>query len=617
MCGIVGYIGGREAAPFLVEGLRRLEYRGYDSAGAAFLLRDRVVTRKGLGRVSDLAPALLGAGRGATAGIGHTRWATHGRPSDRNAHPHADCTGRIAVVHNGIVENHRELKETLVAAGHRFASETDTEILAHLIEEERDGEGIEAAVRRALRQVTGTFALAVLSLDDPDRLYAARRGSPLVVGRGKSEQLLASDIPALLPFTRDQVVLEDGEMAVLSRTELDVVAIADGRRSAREPTRIDWDLETAEKGGHPHFMRKEILEQPRALRDTLAGRIRDGLPELAELGLSPALASGVERAELVACGTSWHAGLVGRRYLEELAGLPASAEVASEYRYRPALAGAGEGAAGRRELVVAISQSGETADTLAALGSAMAQGARAIGVVNVVGSSIARDAKRVLYTRAGPEISVASTKAFTTQVAGLLLLSLHLGVLRGRLSPDGARALADGLGRVPDLLEALLPQAAERARALAPRLAEMTGALYLGRGYSFPLALEGALKLKEITYLHAEGYAAGEMKHGPIALVGPRSAVVVVAPSDKLRAKTMGNVEEVKARDGFVVAIGTEGDDELPHLADVFFPLPPVGELLTPLVAAAPLQLIAYELAVALGRDVDKPRNLAKSVTVE
>lgn len=614
MCGIVGYIGEREAAPFLVEGLRRLEYRGYDSAGAAFLIQDRVVTKKALGRVSDLAPALLGAGRGSTAGIAHTRWATHGRPCERNAHPHADCTGRLALVHNGIVENYRELKAALAAEGHRFDSDTDTEVLAHLVEGEWDGDGLGEAVRRALQRVAGTFALAVLSPEDPDRLYAARRGSPLVVGRGREEHLLASDIPALLPFTRDQIVLEDDEMAVVSRGEVELLAIRDGRRATRGTRRIDWDLEAAEKGGHPHFMRKEILEQPRALRDTLAGRTPSRLPEL---GLSPALARGLERVEMVACGTSWHAALVGRRYLEELAGLPAWAEVASERRYRPALAGAVEGEAAGRALAVAISQSGETADTLGALRRAIAEGAQPLALVNVVGSSIAREAGRVLYTRAGPEISVASTKAFTTQVAGLLMLAVYLGLLRGRLPEERARALAEGLGRVPDLLEALLPGAAEQARSLAPRLAEMSGALYLGRGYSFPLALEGALKLKEITYLHAEGHPAGEMKHGPIALVGPKTAVVVVAPRDELRGKTLGNVEEVKARDGFVVALGTEGDDELRRLADVFFPLPHVGSLLTPLLAAPPLQLIAYELAVALGRDVDKPRNLAKSVTVE
>jgi glutamine---fructose-6-phosphate transaminase (isomerizing) len=550
-------------------------------------------------------------------GIGHTRWATHGRPSDRNAHPHGDCTGRVAVVHNGIIENYRELKEILTAAGHRFASDTDTEIVAHLVEAERNGDGFEAAVRRALQRLTGSFAIAVLSVEDPSRLYAARRGSPLIVGRGTGEQLLASDIPALLPFTRDQLLLEDGEMAILSRGGVEVTAIRDGRRANRVPTHIDWDLDTAEKGGHPHFMLKEILEQPRAIRDTLSARLVGGLPELPELGLSPARARAIQRAALVACGTSWHAALVGSRYLEELAGLPAMAEVASEYRYRPPLAGEVEGKATREALVVAVSQSGETADTLAALRGAVASGAQPIALVNVVGSSIAREAKAVLYTRAGPEMSVASTKAFTTQVAGFLLIALHLGLLRGRLSPERARVLVDALGRVPGLLEALLPRAAEQAKALTPRLAGMGGALYLGRGYSFPLALEGALKLKEITYLHAEGYPAGEMKHGPIALVGPATAVVVVAPSDRMRAKTLGNLEEVKAREGFVVAVGTEGDEELRRLADVFFPLPPVDELLIPLIAAVPLQLIAYELAVALGRDVDKPRNLAKSVTVE
>jgi len=616
MCGIVGYIGGREAGPFLVEGLRRLEYRGYDSAGAAFLFRDRVVTEKSKGRVSDLASALLRAGHGATVGIGHTRWATHGRPNDRNAHPHADCTGRIAVVHNGIIENYRELKEMLVAAGHRFASDTDTEILAHLVEDERNGDGLEAAVRRALRRVTGSFAIAVLSVDDPSRLIAARRGSPLIVGRSSGEQLLASDIPALLPFTRDQLVLEDGEMAVLSRADVEVVALRDGHREQRTHTRIEWDLDTAEKGGHPHFMLKEILEQPRALRDTLAGRIVSGLPELPELRITAARAREIQRAALVACGTSWHASLVGRRYLEELAGLPASAEVASEYRYWPPLAGEGNAAA-RNRLVVAVSQSGETADTLAALRSEIAAGAQPIALVNAVGSSIAREAKAVLYTRAGPEISVASTKAFTTQVAGFLLVSLYLGLLRGRIAQERAHALATALACLPDQLGALLPRAAEQAEALTGRLSGMTGALYLGRGCSYPLALEGALKLKEITYLHAEGYPAGEMKHGPIALVGPRTAVVVVAPSDRMRAKTLGNLEEVKAREGFVVAVGTEGDEELRRLADVFFALPAVDELLTPLIAAAPLQLIAYELAVALGRDVDQPRNLAKSVTVE
>ena len=617
MCGIVGYIGAREAAPVLVEGLKRLEYRGYDSAGGAFVVQQRVVTEKARGRVSEIASALVRAGRGATAGIGHTRWATHGRPSERNAHPHTDCTGRVAVVHNGIIENYRVLKDRLISAGHRLVSETDTEILAHLVEDELNGDGLAAAVRRALQRVSGTFAVAVLSVEDPTHLCVARDGSPLIVGLGSGEQFVGSDIPALLPFTRDQIVLEDGEVAVLSSANVEVSALRGGRRLARTPVHIEWDLQTAEKGGHPHFMLKEILEQPRALRQTLADRIVAGAPDLPEISLSAASARAMRCAELVACGTSWHAALVGRRYFEELAGLPACAEVASEHRYRGSVAGDVEGAQNRDALVVAISQSGETADTLAALRCAMAAGAQPIAIVNVLGSSIAREARRVLYTRAGPEISVASTKAFTTQVAGLLLLSVRLGLLRERIAETRAREVVRALEDAPHLVEALLPRALEQAQALAPRLSEMTGALYLGRGYSFPLALEGALKLKEITYVPAEGYPAGEMKHGPIALVGPNTAVVVVAPSDNLRTKMIGNIEEVKARDGFVVALGTEGDAELAALADVFFPLPKADDLLTPIVYAAPLQLIAYQLAVALGRDVDKPRNLAKSVTVE
>ena len=617
MCGIVGYVGAREAAPFLVEGLRRLEYRGYDSAGAAFVVDGRVVVNKALGRVSDLAPMLLGVGRGARTGIGHTRWATHGRPSDRNAHPHADCRSRLAVVHNGIIENHRALRDALGAAGHRFASDTDTEVLAHLIESEQDGDGLHGAVIRALRRVEGSFALAVLSVDQAGVLVAARRGSPLIVGEGARERLLASDIPALLPFTRDQLVLEDGEVAIVTGDGVELLALSDGARKARASTRIEWDLATAEMGGHPHFMLKEILEQPRAVRDTLAGRVVDGVPWLEDATLEAGAVAAADRVELVACGTSWHAALVGKRYLEEFAGLHASAEIASEYRYRPSPPPVPGCAAGVEPLVIAISQSGETADTLAALRGATAAGARPLAVVNVVGSSIAREARSVLYTRAGPEISVASTKAFATQVTALLLLALHVGRARRAVTDARAAELTAALARVPEQLERVLPEARRRARALAPRLLESSGALYLGRGYGFPLALEGALKMKEITYLHADGYPAGEMKHGPIALVGPRTLVVAVAPEDRLRAKTLASVEQVKARDGFVVAVGTEGDAELAALADAAFWLPPVPEPIAPLLAAAPLQLLAYELAVALGRDVDRPRNLAKSVTVE
>jgi glucosamine--fructose-6-phosphate aminotransferase (isomerizing) len=611
MCGIVGYIGRREAGPFLVEGLRRLEYRGYDSAGAAFLLGNRVVLEKARGRVSDLAERLIGAGRGATTGIGHTRWATHGRPSDDNAHPHADCTARLAVVHNGIIENYRELRDQLAAGGHRFASETDTEILAHLVEDERRGDGLDNAVRRALTRLTGTFAVAVLSVDDPKVIIAARRGSPLIVGTGEGEQLLASDIPALLPFTRNQIVLEDGELAAITCDQVAVGSLAGLARGPRKPTRIDWDLETAEKAGYPHFMLKEIHEQPRAVRDTLAARLEQGLPRLPELGLEGDAARDLARVELIACGTSWHAGLVGARLIEDIAGIPARAEIASELRHRPALAAAG------RSLAVAISQSGETADTVAALREVRRAGVRLLAVANVVGSTIARESDGVLLTRAGPELSVASTKAFTTQVSLLYLLAVELGLRRQTLSPDRARELCRALTGAPPAMQWILDRAPAVAGRLAPKLATLKGALFLGRGYGFPLALEGALKLKEITYLHAEGYPAGEMKHGPIALVNPETLVVGVVPRDAVRPRTLANLEEIKAREGFLVAVATEGDAEVERLADAVLWIPEAIEPVNPLLVALPLQLIAYALSVALGRDVDRPRNLAKSVTVE
>jgi glucosamine--fructose-6-phosphate aminotransferase (isomerizing) len=611
MCGIVGYVGAREAGPFLIEGLRRLEYRGYDSAGAAFVTGERLVTLKAAGRVEALARDILGAGRGAKAGIAHTRWATHGQPTGSNAHPHSDCRGRLAIVHNGIVENHRELRDHLEARGHRFRSETDTETVAHLLEAEADGD-LAAALRRALSLVRGSFAIAVVSVDRPACIVAARRGSPMVVGIGRGEHFLASDMPALLPFTREQIVLEDGDLAVLTPDHVDVQRLDDG--TCRQPpvTRVEWSIDTAEKGGHPHFMLKEILEQPRAIADTLAGRGSDrGPPQLGELGLGPADAPKVGHVELIGCGTSWHAALVGKRLMEDVARLPASAEVASEYRYRPAPI---EQRA--RTLAVAISQSGETADTLAALRRAR-QTATAAAITNVVGSSIAREAGHVLYTRAGPEISVASTKAFTTQLAALLLLAIDLARARDAVTERVAVELCRALWRIPDVLVASLPSAAETARRVARRLVGLSSALYLGRGYAYPLALEGALKMKEITYVHADGYPAGEMKHGPIALVDPDTFVVVVAPNDRLREKTLSNLEEVKARRALVIAIGTEGDRELAALADEVLWLPPVDDRLVPLVAAAPLQLLAYELAVAMGRDIDRPRNLAKSVTVE
>jgi glutamine---fructose-6-phosphate transaminase (isomerizing) len=610
MCGIVGYVGAREAGPYLVDGLRRLEYRGYDSAGAAFIVGERLVTRKAPGRVHDLADVILAAGRGATAGIAHTRWATHGRPTDVNAHPHCDCSGTVALVHNGIVENHRELRAALEAEGHRFCSETDSETLAHLVEgEQRDGD-LAAAVGRALARVEGSFGVAVLSVKSPGCIVAARRGSPLVVGVGSDAHLVASDTPALLAFTRDHVVLEDGDMAVLTPGRLELARLDGQVREAPSVVHVEWSVAAAEKGGHPHFMLKEILEQPRAVRDTLAGRVAGASPRLEELAVGSGDA--IDHVELVACGTSWHAALVGKRYLEDLAGIPASAEVASEYRYRPE-----PRVAQARTLAIAISQSGETADTLAALRRARERGASPMAVVNVVGSSLAREARSVVYTRAGPEISVASTKAFTTQVAILLLLAIQLGRARGALSDRRASELCRDLQAIPQVLERMLPAALDAARRVARRIASTSSALFLGRGYAFPLALEGALKLKEITYLHADGYPAGEMKHGPIALVDPDTMVVAVVPADDLRAKTLANVEEVKARRGFVVAVGAEGDAELRELADEVLWIPRTDVRLAPLVAAVPLQLLAYELAVALGRDIDRPRNLAKSVTVE
>jgi glucosamine--fructose-6-phosphate aminotransferase (isomerizing) len=609
MCGIVGYVGAREAGPFLVDGLRRLEYRGYDSAGAAFLVGERLVTRKAPGRVHELAEDILAAGRGATVGIAHTRWATHGPPSDVNAHPHCDCSGTVALVHNGIIENHRALRQSLQADGHRFRSETDSETLAHLIEAEQQGGDLPSAVCRAIARVEGSCAVVVLSTRSLGAIVAARRSSPLVVGLGRDEQLVASDGAALLAFTRDHIVLEDGDVAELAPDRVDVRRL-DGCRRAPPVTRVECSISAAEKGGHPHFLLKEILDQPRALADTLGGRVRAHLPRLEEL--AEARADAIERVELVACGTSWHAGLVAKRYLEDLAGIPASAEVASEYRYRPEPRGAASGT-----LVVAISQSGETADTLAALRHARERGAATLAIANVVGSSIAREAQSVLHTRAGPEISVASTKAFTTQIAVLLLVALHLGRTRGTLPDRVATDVCRELETVPAMLERMLPPMRDAARCVARRISQNSSALFLGRGYAYPLALEGALKMKEITYLHADGYPAGEMKHGPIALVDPATAVVAVVPDDELRAKTLSNVEEVKARRGLVVAVGTEGDRELQEVADEILWIPRTDVRLAPLLAALPLQLVAYEVAVALGRDVDRPRNLAKSVTVE
>ena len=610
MCGIVGYVGHRDALSFILPGLRRLEYRGYDSAGIVTVSEGALDVRKTTGKIADLE-TLLGSNRpSGVLGIGHTRWATHGRPSDTNAHPHVDCQSQLAIVHNGIIENYRELRKTLAAGGHRFRSQTDTEVIAHLIERYW-GDGIDVAVLRAARDLRGSFAIACVAAEAPDTLVVFRRGSsPLVVGFGRGETFVASDIPALLGQTRDVLVLNDGELAILTPDSI-VVRTLDGAPVRRSPHTIDWDGEAAEKSGYPHFMLKEIFEQPEAIQNTIRERADAEGPDLRipELGLKDRELAGLNRLCFVACGSSWHAALVGKYLVEALARLPVEVDVASEFRYRkPVVDG--------RVLTVPISQSGETADTLAALREAKDLGSRVVAICNVVGSSLAREADGVVYTRAGIEIGVASTKAFTAQLAAVMLLALKLGLARGFADPTLVRQVLKGLAELPDLLSVALQQS-DAIRKIAERFVDRSNFLYLGRGFHFPLALEGALKLKEISYIHAEGYPAGEMKHGPIALVDARMPVVAIAPRGSTYEKIISNLEEIKARDGIVIAVATEGDEEIGAIADRVIPIPASLEWLQPLLVAAPLQLLAYHMAVLRGCDVDQPRNLAKSVTVE
>jgi len=615
MCGIVGYVGTRDAVPVIVEGLRRLEYRGYDSAGVAVVCEGRLSRRRSAGKLRNLEEALRAEPLSGQFGLGHTRWATHGRPSEENAHPHQDCEGRVVVVHNGIIENYLPLKQRLLAEGHRFVTQTDTEVVAHLVESHlKRGGGFEAAVRRTVDELEGIYALVLMDAQDPQRLMGARRGPPLVVGLGEGENFLASDIPALLPYTREFFFLDDGEMVTITPRE---VRITDARGEAvtRAPQRITWDPVQAEKGGYRHFMLKEIHEQPRAVRDTLLGRISldEGEVHLQELGPAAAELARVKRVLLLACGTSWHAALVAKFMLEQVAGVPAEVDYGSEFRYRTPIVG-------EDTLAVAISQSGETADTLAAFREARDKGALPIGVCNVQGSMLTREARGTLLTHAGPEIGVASTKAFTAQIAALSLLALHLGRLRGALSPARCRELLEQLARVPHLMEnALL--ASGRIDELSKPLSKAQGFLFLGRGINYPIALEGALKMKEISYIHAEGYPAGEMKHGPIALIDENLPVVTLCPPGRTYEKMLSNVQEVKARGGRVLAVVAQGDTQVrsileqPH--DIIIDVPPIDELWSPLLTVIPLQLLAYHVAVRAGRDVDQPRNLAKSVTVE
>jgi glucosamine--fructose-6-phosphate aminotransferase (isomerizing) len=612
MCGIVAYTGKREAAPILLQALARLEYRGYDSAGIAIEAGGGLATRKLAGRVAALDALMKGAPLVGRTGIAHTRWATHGAPNMVNAHPHSDCRGDIAVVHNGIIENADVLRAALEQAGHRFSSDTDTETLAHLIEVS-EGDTLEQRVIAALEHVVGTYGLAVVSADEPGKIVVARQGSPVLVGVGDQEYFIASDASAILEHTRSVVYLSDGDIAVLTPGGYLVID-----RSAQVQERtvdaLSWDIEAIELGGHAHFMLKEILEQPETVKSTLRGRLLgDGsVARLNGLNLSAADCAAIRRINIVACGTSWHSGLVGRQIIEELTGIPVQVEYASEYRYRrhPRTSG-GTGAT----LTIAISQSGETADTLEAMRAARGLGSRVVGIVNVVGSTIAREADGGIYLHAGPEIGVASTKAFTSQIVALALLGGYLGSQRG-LAPERAQQLVCSLSQLPDLVAQALELEPE-VKAVAEQWADARHALYLGRGVNFPVALEGALKLKEISYIHAEGYPAAEMKHGPIALIDEEMPVVFVAPHDEVYAKVVSNMHEVRARGGRILAITTEGNGDLRDLVDHQLRIPRTMPLLSPIVTVIPLQLLAYHIAVLRGCDVDRPRNLAKSVTVE
>jgi glucosamine--fructose-6-phosphate aminotransferase (isomerizing) len=617
MCGIVGYIGTRKAVPIILDGLKRLEYRGYDSAGLAVVGEDgNLAMRRASGKLRNLEDAIRMSPIEGAYGIGHTRWATHGRPTEENAHPHRDCKGQIVVVHNGIVENYLALKQQLQDEGHKLVTETDTEIIAHLVEKYFTG-NLESAVRTAVKQLTGVFALAVLSSSDPNKIVAARSGPPVVIGLGDNEYFVASDVPAILGHTRDMFFLADGDMAVLTA---DGVRLSDfdGRPVNRQVSHILWDPILAEKGGYKHFMLKEIYEQPRAVRDTTLGRVgqESGRIFLDEMDISPKQFKEFRQVKIVACGTSWHAALAGKFMIEKLARIPVEVDYGSEFRYRDPIVS-------NDTLTVVISQSGETADTLAAQREAKQKGSKTLAICNVVGSMITREAAGTIITHAGPEIGVASSKAFTCQLTALFILAMYLGQAKEKLDEGTSRCLVQELLHIPGKLETVL-SLDQMYEELARKLFRATDFLFLGRGVHFPIALEGALKLKEISYIHAEGYPAGEMKHGPNALIDEKLPVVVLAAHDPaseesrmLYEKTLSNIQEVKAREGIVIAITTEGDRAVPKLADHVIELPQSSELLLPILEVVPLQLLAYHIAVRRGCDVDQPRNLAKSVTVE
>ena len=614
MCGIIGCLGPKPIVPILIDGLKRLEYRGYDSAGIALVKNGDVEIRRSAGKLNRLEQVIATNPIDGEYGVGHTRWATHGRPTEENAHPHRDCTGKIVVVHNGIIENYLELKHELQAAGHTFETETDTEVIAHLVEGEFKDDGLENAVRRSLKQLRGLFGIVLVHADDPGKIVAVRNGPPIVIGLGDDEFFVASDVPAILSHTRNVVFLGDEEMAILTRTGIEFTDYG-GQTVSVSPQRIQWDPVMAEKAGYKHFMRKEIFEQPWALQETVLGRVYEehGRIFLGELELDDQALQSVEKVVILACGTSWHAALVGKFLIEQLARIQVEVDYGSEYRYRDPISN-------DNTLAVVITQSGETADTLAALREAKTKNAKSIAICNVVGSMATRDADGIIYTHAGPEIGVASTKAFTSQLLALNLLALHLGRVRNELGADETREHIDALTHLPGLIEQVLKQD-RLIETIAKQFYRSSNFLYLGRGINYPVALEGALKLKEISYIHAEGYPAGEMKHGPIALIDENLPVVALVPQDKVFDKMRGNLQEAKTRGAAIIVVSDAPRDAfeafLDRDTDYLIPVPSTHPLLTPIPMVVPLQLLAYHIAVLRGCDVDQPRNLAKSVTVE
>ncbi|KGF48299.1 glutamine--fructose-6-phosphate aminotransferase [Veillonella montpellierensis DNF00314] len=610
MCGIVGYIGHRQATDFLLEGMSKLEYRGYDSAGIAVLGPNHIIKiQKKVGRLANLEAMVQREPNEGTLGIGHTRWATHGRPSDMNSHPHASADGKFAVVHNGIIENYMPIKEKLIAKGYQFTSETDTEVVAHLLSDLYDG-NFESTVRRMLQQVEGAYALAIICADYPDTIIATKKENPLVIGLGDGENFVASDIPAIIKYTRDTYILNDGEFAVITKDSVSV-SDRDGNPINKKVFHVNWNAEAAEKGGYEHFMLKEIHEQPKAIRDTLTGRISKDNKQVIfeELNWDAADVASIDKILITACGTAYHAGLMAKYYIEQLARIPVEVDIASEYRYRNPLTN-------NKTLAIVVSQSGETSDTLAALKEAKRLGARSLAVTNVVGSSIAREADQTIHTWAGPEIAVASTKAYTTQLAALLLLAIYLGQLNGQLSPALAETILTDLHRLPELCHKIFENV-DDIKEFARHYGFKEDAFFLGRSMDYAVAMEGALKLKEISYIHAEAYAGGELKHGTLALIEEGVPVIGLATQDDVRDKMLSNIKEVKARDAIVIGVGIQGDVELAKFVDHTIYVPAADRFTLPILTVIPLQLLSYYAAITRGTDVDKPRNLAKSVTVE